>query len=129
MAAIIITLSNDRDAVTLRMTARDGSIETLLDSVELDGLIAQLARYRRSLKMPHPSRPQMDDASKGVRTPPWLLGEGGRDRLLAFLHPGFGWLNFVLAQENADTLAKALLESKETIFPDDPHFWGDPPPP
>jgi hypothetical protein len=126
MAAIRITLSEARDAITVRMTARGKSIQTTLDSVELDGLIAQLAKYRRALKAPHASHPQMDDASKGVLSAPWLLGDyDGRHRLLSYLHPGLGWLNFVLAPEDAHTLAKALLASKGTKFPDDPQFWGD----
>jgi hypothetical protein len=66
----------------------------------------------------------MDDASKGVMSPPWRLGEyDGRHRVLSYLHPGFGWLNFVLAAEDAQSLAKALLSSTEAKYPDDPRFW------
>jgi hypothetical protein len=128
MAAITITLSDASDAVTVRMSARGESLESTLDSVELDGLIAQLAQYRKQLKAPHSDRPQMDDSSKGALSLPWRLGQeygSRRMRVLSYLHPGFGWLNCVLAPSDAQSLAQALLSSTEARYPDDQQFWDD----
>jgi len=123
MAKLTLSLSEDGERLTFQLSEQKKALEAVFTAGELDALIRQLALIRRSIKVPHPNHPASEDSTKGVREPPWLIGERDRERLLSFLHPGFGWLNFVLAEEYAQFLSEALQQSKGTKYPDDPAFW------
>jgi len=105
-----IALTHDGSHVIVDFTSGKNIIQLSLDAERLNDLINELAWVRRSMSEQQPISRTEKDSKKGVPLPSWeCSGLDGEQRVLAFRHPGFGWLPFVLRQSEAELLAKALL--------------------
>ncbi len=77
----------------------------------LERLIQRLAECRASLADAVPTTYEhLSTASGIIIDPSWsvLAGAGERQKILAFRHPGMGWLPFVLPEHQQIALSKVL---------------------
>ncbi len=107
-----VTLDDDRAALSLRVLSAGRLLfEARLEAPELDELIRALANGRARLA--EEVAPELDEGARitdAVVDPAYLLGANrAKDRaLLAFRHPGFGWLGFQLRRPAAEALVRRL---------------------
>jgi hypothetical protein len=110
MALLKCTVSVDdiRDHVAINVD-QDGKMlcQLLMDAPAVADFISELANQRAALK--EQVAPMLDPGSRiDALIEPSFRIEGelwnGR-RILAFRHPGFGWLGFALDQKHADEIA------------------------
>lgn len=82
------------------------------DIANLDQLISILGQFRETLEPPiRQSDPLPGDMIYMLDDPRWVGSSMLDDKLLlAFRHPGFGWLGFQLHQQSEDALLALLLK-------------------
>lgn len=106
-----IALDRDRTAVVLRLPGVDGdTIDARLEAPELDELIRGLSDARARLA--EEVSPELDEGARITNTvadPSYVVARNQRKglALLAFRHPGLGWLGFQLRQ----SVVEAMLDS------------------
>lgn len=109
-----LALDDDRTALALRVLSADRELFSVrLEAPELDELIRALSRGRAQLG--EEVAPELDEGARIADTvidPSYLIGKNSRkDRaLLAFRHPGFGWLGFQLRRSVVEPMVRQLDE-------------------
>lgn len=107
-----VAVEDDHDALALRILADDEEVfGTRLEAPELDDLIRALSDGRAQLA--DQVAPELDEGARITDTvvdPAYLVAknsERGR-ALLAFRHPGLGWLGFQLRRPVVDAMVQRL---------------------
>ena len=106
-----VAVSEDGAQARLRFlpaSGMEGGIDFTLE--QLTSLIQALATARARMMAGQPAPPLESAAVQAVVNPPWrvqpeALTEGS---MLAFQHPGFGALGFVLAAHDVEKVVRAL---------------------
>ena len=78
-----------------------------LTVAELDELIAKAAQRRAALEPGHPKDPP--DEVWAIADPGWRVQLHGQNTLFRVLHPGFGWLSFLIPPHERANLLSVLL--------------------
>ena len=78
-----------------------------LTAAELDDLILAAAARRASLKIPHTDVP--DDVVTAIVNPKWIIKSRESNTLLHVLHPGHGWLSFMIPPAERANFLTVLL--------------------
>lgn len=106
-----LTLSEDRMSLTIDAIDPAGDKVTgIADAADLDELIVALGAVRAALADPVPEELEPPARVPTVRDPAWLCETQDGRRIACFRHPGYGWLAFSLAEDDAEALAAGLLE-------------------
>jgi hypothetical protein len=83
-----------------------------LDAPSVDQLIQDLGKHRATLRDEVPR--QLDPGSRlqGIYDPAWRVPSDSHPagRIIAFRHPGLGWLSFVLPENEAAAIADWLTK-------------------
>ncbi|GJD50922.1 hypothetical protein OPKNFCMD_3671 [Methylobacterium crusticola] len=105
-------LNADKTSLTLGLPGADGNLRTLdlASAKEVEQLIRVLCEYRNQMVPGVPAT--LDSATVDVDETGgvWAAAAGRHQGLrpVFFRHATFGWLGFLLTDENAETLAEAL---------------------
>ncbi len=103
-----------REHVTIELWLNDTPLGHIhLEASDAEQFIHELAKHRASLR--EKVTPMLDPGARldAIIDPAWHVSaqkDGGH--VLALRHPGFGWLSFVLSDEDAKEVAKALAGEK-----------------
>ena len=112
-----VTLRDDRESVAIRFPT-----EIDVSAVELDELIAGLARVRSQMRPAYPNDAPPIDNRHLVNDPRWH-GTWSTDKQtveLQIQHPGFGWLPYTLPRQEAAKLG-SFLETAAGVEGGTPH--------
>lgn len=109
------TLSSDRTAINLTVNIDDRESSFLrLDALEVEQFIDCLASLRSKLADAVPVRLEPYPRLNAIVNPPWAAmrvdERSTKGRLLAFRHPGLGWVSFIFTTQEAAKLAPFLAE-------------------
>jgi len=95
----------------ITIAADNQNVQSVLAGAEeIDAFIAQLIRFRSTMK---PELPRMPHSAQwGPMDPLWQGGSHDQSdtRQLSIRHPGIGWLSFLFSQEAARRLADYLMK-------------------
>lgn len=80
-----------------------------LTVTELDELIARAIERRAQLQPPHAAEAPIGEIGAAV-DPRWKLGMDGDQTVLQLLHPGAGWLAFLIPPAERAHLTRVLFE-------------------
>ena len=113
-----VAVSKDKTSATVSL----GQTNYHLDARVLSDLITTLMIARADLSPPIPPEPPAN-ATLSVRPGNWGIAadEAKGDVLLGFPHPGFGWVGFGFAREDAEELARQLSACAQNIRPTGPY--------
>jgi hypothetical protein len=118
MTQFSMTALPSEDRTTAKLVLElgpDVRLEANLDVAAIDQAIDSLARVRASLVPPIPAKVTSGDRVS-VRTDyKWQVREGKIEdrRILSLRHPGFGWLNFAMPDDDAKDLAQWLTRNMD----------------
>jgi hypothetical protein len=107
-----VSVESDGSAAGLRVIADEGSLFRIrLEAPELDDLIRALADARTRLE--EEVAPELDEGARitnVVVDPAYLVGKNSAkgQALVAFRHPGLGWLGFQLQREVTEAMVARL---------------------
>jgi hypothetical protein len=111
--AIKSWVSKDKTQAFIELAQDDHpKIQMGLAAADLDQIINQLGTQRaRMIKQPA-NGSASGTSSDAVVSPKWeIAARHGEGKLLALYHTGFGWLNFLFPDAEAELLAQALKPS------------------
>ena len=107
-----VAVDDDQSAMTLRILADGGEVfGTRLEAPELDDLIRTLSDGRAQLA--DEVSPELDEGARitnNVANPSYLIGKNSLQgkALLAFRHPGLGWLGFQFRRSVVEAMVRQL---------------------
>ena len=107
---IDVELDQDQQEVVLRINEGGKTAEIALEAPDVDDLLYRLAVKRAAMRNQVKVEWEPDSAAQPVDGPAWMIGNrlyNGK-HLLAFRHPGFGWVSFLLERERAEAIASGL---------------------
>ena len=88
-----------------------GNLSGSLDAADADELIRVLGAVRASLAEQVPPRLELPARVNCIVDPAWWCDPKSPNyHLVAFRHPGYGWLGFALPDQQAKGLASWLLQ-------------------
>ncbi len=94
-----------------------------LTVTELDELIVKAAQRRAALEPKHSNEPPNE--AWAIPDPRWQTQLHGQDTLFRVLHPGFGWLSFLIPPHERANLLSVFL--RQALIPASPAAPQTPP--
>ncbi len=114
MAEFRTELSADGEFITIEIADGDKVLATFeMDALDLSAFIERLGAYRE--QMAEPVTPMYDHGARmaAIPDPEWVTNPG-QDRhpgrvWMSIRHPGYGWLPFLLREDQASRLGTSLV--------------------
>jgi len=107
---IDVEFDQGQQQVILKFNDGRETAEIALEAADVDDVLFRLAAKRPAMRDQVKIEWEPDSAAQPVDEPAWMIGDrlyNGK-QLLAFQHPGFGWVSFLLERERAEAIASGL---------------------